>query len=825
MRTVAGVVTLVLGLLVAAPGAHADIEDRVIVQWAPGVDRGDRVEARADADVSFERTLGDRDFQTVEVGPGQSVGGAIAALEADPAVLVAEPEGWSEPQAVPNDPLFDQLWGLRNLGGAVGVNGFAGPRTGADIDVLGAWLRTVGTPSTVVAVLDTGYRFGHPDLGPVAWLNGDEIAGNGVDDDGNGFVDDRHGYDFVGDSSESPASDDDPTDDNLASGGHGVHVAGTVGAKGDDGVGVTGVAQDARIMPLRVCGHSPTTGTARCPHSSQIEAINYAGANGARAANMSLGGATFSQAAVNAIAANPQTLFVVSAGNNATSHQVGPSYPCAYRPTQDADPPSPVDNIVCVAATDQADRLAGFSDYGAVSVDLGAPGTETLSSDVARDVYRETFEAQGFDARWTATGPAGGFARTGDGRLTSYGKVDSPNAVVQSTSAAVTLPPGFGACNYRQTRLGVAADGGAYTYAILLDGEVVFQSDPEGESGETFSGPITGLSAGGGVQIRQTHSSGPDPVVGNAVWVDDLRLRCFDPPDSEAATVGFKQGTSMAAPHVTGAAALLFSQRPEATVTEVRDALLDSVDPLVALAGKTVSGGRLDVSRAMDIFDSDPPAAPTLAVAPSGPADDNQPRLTGTAEERSRVALYANGGCAGAPVATASAAALAAPGISVTVADNSTTAFTATATDTADNESSCSAPVSYSEVTPPDVVDPGDTAPPAPTPPGDVPVPSGDGPILDTGPILGAGPVLPRPASTPCRVPRLAKLSLPRAIETLKRANCRLGKVTKPKLRKGQRKQRALIVKSSRPKAGAELTAGAKVAVTLGPKPKPRKRR
>ncbi len=192
--------------------------DRVIVQWAPSADRGDRLDARAEADVTAGRTLGDPDFQLVKVESGQTAGEAIEQLEADPAVLVAERDGYDVPQAVPNDPLFGQLWGLRNLGGAVGVDGFANPLVDADVYALGAWVRTVGSPSTVVAVLDSGYRFDHPDLSPVAWTNADETDNDGDDDDGNGFIDDRRGYDFVGPNSDAPTSDKDPTDDNLISG-------------------------------------------------------------------------------------------------------------------------------------------------------------------------------------------------------------------------------------------------------------------------------------------------------------------------------------------------------------------------------------------------------------------------------------------------------------------------------------------------------------------------------------------------------------------------------------------------------------------------------
>jgi subtilisin family serine protease len=822
VRFFAASMALFVGWLLLPGGAHATTatDARVIVQWAPGADRGDRAEARAEAGVDFERTLGDRDFQTVEADSGQSLEAAVATLEADPAVLVAEPDGWSSPQAPPNDPLFGQLWGLRNPGGSVGVGGFPLPHAGADIDVLGAWLRTVGTPSTVVAVIDSGYHFGHPDLAPVAWTNAGEIAGNGQDDEANGYVDDRHGYDFVGADADAPVPDADPTDDDYVSGGHGVHVAGTVGAKGDNGVGIVGVAQDVRLMPLRVCSFR-ALGDGRCLHSAMIAAINYAGANGARAANISIGGNAFSQAMVNAIAANSETLFVISAGNDRMDAETIPPYPCAYQPTEDADPPvsDAVDNVVCVAATDQADRLAGFSNYGAVSVDLGAPGTETLSADVASNLYSETFEADGFDARWAATGPDGGFARSATGRLTSFGKVDSPNAVVQSTSAPVALPAGFGGCTYRQQRTGVAAAGGAYTYAILLDGEVVFESDPDADSGEASSGPIAGLSAGGSVRIRHTHSSGADPIVGNGVWVDDLRLRCFEAPGSTAATFGFKQGTSMAAPHVTGVAALLFSQRPGAAVTEVRQALLGRVDPLPALADKTVTGGRLNASRAVDAFDSDAPPAPQLAIVPNGPANDNAPRITGTAEERSRVALHLGGACAGAPIAIDDAAQLAAPGIAVTVADNTTTTFSATATDSAGNESGCSEPVSYTEATPaePPVAPPPVAPPPVAPPPVTLP------PVVAFPPAVAA----PIASVERCRVPRLARLPLRRARVALRKASCALGKVTRPKRGKGQRKLQALVVRSSRPRAGAERTARAKVAVKLGPRPKrkPRQRR
>ena len=240
-----------LTLLLIAPAAHAAgseetigsttapatmapsfAPDRLIVEWADGTSKADRVDARDDAGVLSAGILGAPDFQLVKTKLAQSVEDALATLRSDPSVRVATRDGYSSLDAVPNDPLFGQLWGLRNLG--TGIDGFEGALAGADVNALGAWSRTVGSPSAVIADLDSGYRFDAADLNPVAWANPGEIAGNEIDDDANGFVDDFRGYDFVGPNAESPTSDSDPTDDNIVSGGHGVHTAGTIGAAGND---------------------------------------------------------------------------------------------------------------------------------------------------------------------------------------------------------------------------------------------------------------------------------------------------------------------------------------------------------------------------------------------------------------------------------------------------------------------------------------------------------------------------------------------------------------------------------------------------------------
>lgn len=542
--------------------------DRVIVEWAAGASSAERHAAREEADVDFAEDLGSRRFQLVEPEPGQTPREAVRELEADPAVALAERDGYYGLDSIPNDPLFDQLWGLQNTG--LGIDGFEGAVAGDDISVVSAWDRTVGTPSTVVADIDTGYRFEHPDLANVAWTNPEEIPGNGEDDDDDGIIDDVHGADFVGFNAESPTPDGDPTDDDLTEGGHGVHTAGTIGAEGNNGIGITGVAQDVSIMPLRVCSHE------LCPGSAVVAAIGYAGAHGARVANISLGSENPRPTIRDAIAANPQTLFVVSGGNRHEDNEVAPRYPCVYNPL--AEGISAVDNVICVAATDQADRLADFSNWGAKTVDLGAPGTEMLSTYPITYVFHDDFEVDDFATKWTSTGPDGGFARTNEPPLTSYGIGDSPGvppapgSIRASRSAPVTIPPGFQECVVEVTR---KVSGNPVAWLdVELDGETEL-GFANNTSGRISHRLLRDLSGGGELTMHVEYTAGANPEPGDGAWFDDIDVHCISQL-GEPGGYAFLEGTSMAAPHVTGAAALLFSLKPSASVTEVRQGLLRS---------------------------------------------------------------------------------------------------------------------------------------------------------------------------------------------------------------------------------------------------------
>jgi subtilisin family serine protease len=282
---------------------------------------------------------------------------ALAALLKNPRIRFAEPDVTYSVDTLPNDPSFSQLWGLNNTGQTVKTS------TGtadADIDAPEAWSTTTGSSSVVVAVIDSGVDWHHPDLAANVWTNPGEscpgCANDGIDNDGNGYVDDVHGWDFV-------SNDNDPFDDN----GHGTHVAGTIGASGNNGVGVAGVNWNVRIMPLKFIGANGE-GTA----DDAVRAILYATRMGAIVSNNSWGGEDFSQALEDAIvdADTHGSLFVAAAGNSARNTDTTPDYPSGFD----------VPNVLTVGATDQNDGRAWFSNYGKRTVDLAAPGTNIYST-------------------------------------------------------------------------------------------------------------------------------------------------------------------------------------------------------------------------------------------------------------------------------------------------------------------------------------------------------------------------------------------------------------------------------------------------------------
>ena len=243
----------------------------------------------------------------------------------------------------PDDPQFGNQWGLNNTDQSSGL-------VDADIDAPEAWdVRTTGG-GLKVAVIDTGIDYTHPDLAANIWTNPGEIPGNGIDDEGNGYIDDVHGYDFAN-------NDGDPLDDM----GHGTHVAGTIAAVGNNGMGVTGVVWgDVQLVALKFLDANGSGSI-----SNAIRAINYCVANGITISNNSWGSGVGFLALRDAIktAGDAGHLFVASAGNDSDDADIAPTFPAAFD----------LNNIISVAATDRFSQLASFSNYGKSSVDI-VPG-------------------------------------------------------------------------------------------------------------------------------------------------------------------------------------------------------------------------------------------------------------------------------------------------------------------------------------------------------------------------------------------------------------------------------------------------------------------
>jgi subtilisin family serine protease len=409
------------------------VPGELVVSFTPEATATNEERAISRAGGDIEERIDSIDAAVVSVDPDRT-DSVTKKLLRDRYVEHVEPNFVVRAARLPNDKSFGEQWGLRNLG-------HFGGRAGADLGATEAWDVTVGG-AIPVAVVDTGVSFKHPDLVTNAWVNpGDPL--NGKDDDGDSFSDDLNGADFLN-------GDAIPEDD----GGHGTHVAGIIGAQGNNAVGITGVNWEAQVMGLKFLDGNGEGNTA-----DAANAIDYAIDHGARVINASWGGPAFSMALYSAIrrANENGVLFVAAAGNDGVNADSSPDYPAAF------DLP----NVISVAATDRSDRLLDFSNYGAKSVDLAAPGD---------DVY--------------------------------------------STVPLLSDPTGYAAYS----------------------------------------------------------------------------------------------GTSMAAPFVAGAAALYLSKFPQATHDQVRAALLGTVDRLPTLAGKTVTGGRLNLANALG------------AAAPStGPRRDTTP--------------------------------------------------------------------------------------------------------------------------------------------------------------------------------------------------------
>ena len=493
---------LAMAIAAAAPAsasaAEPPVSEQIIVRYRAGTDAADRADTRADAETVHEEAMRLANTEVVAVAEGTR-SEALAELNADPDVLSAEPN--LEVRPLTSDYYWSLLWGLYN-------GGTGGMRIDSDVDAEQAWTATEGSGVTV-AVVDTGVQANHPDL------VGRVVAG----------------YDFVN-------ADSDPADGH----GHGTHVAGTIAANKGNGLGVAGLAPQAQILPLKALPDAGSGTTA-----DVIEAFDYAGDYGAEVVNASLGGDGFVTPLMQqAFTDHPATVYVISAGNDGRNNDLVPTTPCV----------STASNVLCVGATDATDARASFSNYGASTVDIFAPGVDIAST------YK----------------------------------------------------------------------GSQYIYM---------------------------------------------------------------------------DGTSMAAPHAAAAAALVVADDPSLTGAQVAQRLKDTVDPVAALAGKSVTGGRLNAARAVGAT-VDAPSQPVVNGAAGGV---NAATITMTSRESdvSTYLVYENGNL----VKTSSSATIPVTGLAA-----GSHTFTLVAQNTSSQTSPASAPVTVTATDPPPVTP---TPPVTPSPPAERP--------------------------------------------------------------------------------------------------------
>ncbi len=310
----------------------------------------------------------------------------------------------------PNDPMFNEQWALNNAGQG-------GGKEKADLRALLAWAKTQGSSDVVVAVLDSGVDYTHPDLVGNMWFRPDNVPQ--YKDDELGTYNDLRGFNAADNKS-------DPMDDN----GHGTHCSGIIGAEGDNDEGIAGINWQVQIMPLKFMGRGGF-GTTK----DAIEAINYAidrkqkGVN-VRVINASWGSTSKSKALEDAIRAAGEAgiLFVAAAGNNGTSNDKNPHYPSNYN----------LPNVISVAALDRNDQLASFSNFGIKTVHIAAPGKDILSTWL-NDDYREasgtsmaTPYVAGTAALILAAEPNLSVEELRARILSSVDKIDSLNGKVES---------------------------------------------------------------------------------------------------------------------------------------------------------------------------------------------------------------------------------------------------------------------------------------------------------------------------------------------------------------------------------------------------------
>jgi thermitase len=510
----------------------------------------------------------------VKLEAGKTVAETLASYSNDSSVEYAQPNYIYHVSAVPNSTKYAQQWAFKNTGQTIlntytqptGTavtathNGLgAGAVSGSDMNIEPAWSVTNNgdCSSIVVAVVDSGVNYNNPDLTANMW------AGNT-----------KHGTNFSGEGDAT-----DPMD----YAGHGTHVAGIIGADGNKTVAgvVTGVCWKANIMAVRVMD---STGSGTTAHI--IQGINYAVTNGAKVINMSLGGSTFDQAFYDAItsAQTSDIVVVVAAGNANSDNETTATYPCNY-----SQP-----NLICVAALDQAYALASYSNYGASSVDVGAPGTNILSTWAGT----ATTISDTLSSGWTFTGGGAGGAgwayRTANILFDQNYTANANHRAYKNFNLS-----GFDAAVWNFSLAGVVNSGDALNINMKSSGGDPFSGGTKLDGG-SYSSPsqffsnsyainacnTSGCTLGFNLVSAAGSTGASGPLVGYFT-IDTLTLN--------TTSYNTINGTSMASPMVAGLATMLRAYNPSYTYADVVNSIKNAGTATASLAGKTVTGKAVNV--------------------------------------------------------------------------------------------------------------------------------------------------------------------------------------------------------------------------------------
>ena len=379
-------------------------EGEVIVKYKSGRNAENLGQTRFKYNLKETRNLDKSSIKLLTYDEKSSMDQVIKDLMASGQVEYAEPNYVRKP-AVVTDPLYGLQWGFKNTGQTIGYTQGT-PRM--DMGTEYAWSMTKGNSSVVVGVIDTGIDINHPDLKNQIWKNPGEIANDGIDNDHNGYIDDVNGWDFVNDNKTvfDSADEDD----------HGTHVAGTIAATNNT-IGVVGVAPNVKIMPLKFLGMDGGS------IADEIEAIAYAKAKGVKIINMSLGGYGYSQAEYDAIQ-NTNALFITAAGNEGNNNDGDdPHYPSSYD----------LSNIISVAAMDNNGFIPYWSNFGANTVDLVAPGVNIVST-VPGENGDYTYAYAAFSGTSMATPHVTGTAALLLSKYTSFSPSTLKDCILYTTS-------------------------------------------------------------------------------------------------------------------------------------------------------------------------------------------------------------------------------------------------------------------------------------------------------------------------------------------------------------------------------------------------------